>query len=138
MKCTIFLDTNVLIYAISKDPAEASKQREASALLERQDLALSVQVLQEFYVQAVRPSRPHALSHQQAVALLEAWSRFTVQDMTMGILNHALEIKHRYRISYWDGAIVAAAASLGCETLASEDLQHGQLFGAVRIDNPFR
>jgi predicted nucleic acid-binding protein len=57
-----FLDTNVLLYAISPNPEEAAKRAQADALLRREDGALSVQVLQEFYVQATRASRPDYLS----------------------------------------------------------------------------
>ncbi len=73
-----FLDTNVLLYSISTHPAEAPKHAIAAALLERDDLALSVQVLQEFYVQATRASRTDALSHDIAAALIRTWLRFTV------------------------------------------------------------
>lgn len=55
----VFFDTNVLIYPISLDPAEATKRERVVALLERDDGALSIQVLQEFYTQATRPTRPH-------------------------------------------------------------------------------
>jgi predicted nucleic acid-binding protein len=49
----------------------------------------------------------------------------------------ALEVRKRYQISYWDSAIIAAAAELGCETVYSEDLNHGQLYAGVRVINPF-
>ncbi|WP_218033383.1 PIN domain-containing protein [Mycobacterium botniense] len=65
-----FIDTNVLLYAISRDPDEQHKAKRANEILTARDLALSVQVLQEFYVQATRTSRPDALTHQQAVDLV--------------------------------------------------------------------
>ncbi len=46
-------------------------------------------------------------------------------------------IRERYQISYWDAAIVAAAAELGCSALYSEDLSHGQFYGTVQVINPF-
>ncbi|HEX6930974.1 MAG TPA: PIN domain-containing protein [Streptosporangiaceae bacterium] len=61
-----FADTNVLLYAISRDPAEQDKAKRANDILAGRDLALSVQVLQEFYVQATRASRPDAIGHRQA------------------------------------------------------------------------
>ena len=67
-----FVDTNVLLYAISDDLAEAAKARIANELLSARDLVVSAQVLQEFYVQATRPSRPGRLSHEQAAALEQA------------------------------------------------------------------
>ena len=66
-----FVDTNVLLYAASTAPEEARKARRARALLDEGDLGLSVQVLQEFYVQATRSSRPDRLTHEQAAALVE-------------------------------------------------------------------
>ncbi len=134
----VFLDTNVLIYSISRDPAEATKRERALALLERDDGALSIQVLQEFYVQATRPTRPHRVPHEIAVDLLTGWSRFRVQDMTLAILNAALEIGAAHRFSYWDSAIIAAARALGCRELYTEDMSHGREVEGVLIINPFR
>jgi predicted nucleic acid-binding protein len=65
-----FLDTNVLLYAISPHPEEATKHAQAEALLDQDDGALSVQVLQEFYVQATRPTRAGRLPHDLAVGLI--------------------------------------------------------------------
>jgi len=134
----VFFDTNVLIYSISRDPAEATKRERALALLERDDGALSIQVLQEFYVQATRPTRPHRVPHEIAVDLLTGWSRFRVQDMTLAILNAALEISAAHRFSYWDSAIIAAARALGCRELYTEDMSHGREVEGVLIINPFR
>jgi len=133
-----FLDTNVLLYSISPDPAEAAKREQAIALLEQDDGALSVQVLQEFYVQATRPTRPGRLPHQLAVELIDAWRRFAVQDMTLPLLDSALRIKAAHQLSFWDCAIVAAAHTLGCRRLYSEDMAHGLAIEGVRIVNPFR
>jgi hypothetical protein len=71
-----FIDTNVLLYTISRDPAEQAKAKRANDILTDRDLALSVQVLQEFYLQATRASRPDAIAHQQAVRLIESFRRF--------------------------------------------------------------
>ena len=71
-----FVDTNVLLYAASTADDERDKTLRARELLESEDLALSVQVLQEFYVQATRPTRSERLSHEQAAGLVEAFSAF--------------------------------------------------------------
>ena len=133
-----FLDTNVLLYSVSRDPTEAAKQERAVALLDRDEGALSVQVLQEFYVQATRPSRPDPLPHEIAAGLIATWTRFRVQEITLTILTSALEIKAAHGFSYWDSAIIAAARALGCRTLYSEDLSHGREVDGVTIINPFR
>jgi len=133
-----FLDTNILLYSISGDRAEGHKRERATALLERDSVALSVQVLSEFYVQATRPSRPDALPHAIAAGLVRCWLRFAVQDNTSAMLQQALEIKAAHRFSYWDSAILAAAIALGCREVLSEDMGHGRIVEGVRIVNPFR
>jgi predicted nucleic acid-binding protein len=133
-----FVDTNVLLCAVSTAPAEAPKAQAARRLLEADDLALSVQVLQEFYVQATRGSRKDRLTHEQAALLVEAWLRFPVQETTVPLIQAALETKRRHRISYWDAAVVEAARLLACDVLLSEDLAHGRNYDGVRVVNPFR
>lgn len=133
-----FVDTNVLLYAISSHPDEAAKTAKAMELLNQPDLALSVQVLQEFYVQATRPGATTRLPHGTAVEFIRTQQRFPVQDLTVPLMHAALEAAARWRISYWDAAIVEAARALECGEILSEDLQHGQDFGGVRVVNPFR
>jgi predicted nucleic acid-binding protein len=133
-----FVDTNVLLYAVSTAPGEASKTKVARGLLDADDLALSVQVLQEFYVQATRAGRSDRLSHEQAALLVESWLRFPVQETTVPLVRGALEIRRRHRLSYWDAAIIEAARLLECDTLLSEDLAHGRAYGGVEVVNPFR
>jgi predicted nucleic acid-binding protein len=95
-------------------------------------------VLQGFYWQATRRTRPDPIPHQAAVALITAWSRFPIQEISLDIVKAALEICARHNLSYWDSAIIAAAQALGCEQLLSEDLQHGRHIGSLLIVNPFR
>jgi predicted nucleic acid-binding protein len=133
-----FLDTSILLYSISRYPAEARKRDRAIALLDDDSGALSIQVLQEFYVQATRTSRADAISHELAAGLIQAWSRFRIQEMTFPILQTALRIRKAHRLSFWDSAIVAAALSLGCDRLYTEDLNHGQMVDGLAIVDPFR
>jgi predicted nucleic acid-binding protein len=133
-----FLDTNVLLYSISGVPQEVAKRRKAVALLERDDCALSVQVLQEFYVQATRASRTDRVSHDIAVGLIETWMRFPIQETTLKLLANAFQIKASHQLSYWDSAIVAAAAALGCREIYSEDMGHARKIEGMTIVNPFR
>ena len=133
-----FLDTNVLLYSISQNPAESLKRDRAIALLADDSGALSVQVLQEFYVQATRASRADALPHQLAARLIETWSRFRIQDMTLPILRTALRIRKAHGFSFWDSAIVAAALALGCDRVYTEDLTHEQVIEGLAIVDPFR
>ena len=133
-----FIDTNVLLYTISRDPAEQPKAKQANDILTDRELALSVQVLQEFYVQATRASRPDPITHQQAVRLIESFRRFYVQDITSSILMAALDTRQRFQLLYWDAAIIEAARAMGCTEVLSEDLNDGQDYGGVRVTNPFR
>jgi len=133
-----FIDTNILLYSISRDRAEARKRDIAIALLEADDIALSVQVLQEFYVQATRATRRDAIAHDIAVGLVHTWLRFKVQEITLPVMIGALEIKKNYRLSYWDAAIVAAARALACREILSEDMSHGREIERLTITNPFR
>lgn len=133
-----FLDTNVLLYSISTAPAEAAKRARAVELVNRDDIAVSVQVFQEFYVQATRVTRAAPLSHDQAAGLIGKWARFVVQDVTHDILRAALDLKRAHGFSYWDSAIIAAARALGCDVLQTEDMSHGRRIDGVTILNPFR
>ena len=133
-----FLDTNILLYSISRNPGESFKRDRAIALLDDDSGALSIQVLQEFYVQATRTSRADAISHELAAGLIEAWSRFRIQEMTLPILHTALRIRKAHGFSFWDSAIVAAALALGCDRVYTEDLTHGQMVEGLAIVDPFR
>jgi predicted nucleic acid-binding protein len=133
-----FVDTNVLLYAVSRHPEEQPKRTIANELLDGTDLALSAQVLQEFYVQATRTRASNALTHRQAAELLHSFARFPVQPITSELVQSAVHTGSRYRISYWDAAIIEAARMLGCTEVLSEDLSHGQDYGGVVVANPFQ
>jgi predicted nucleic acid-binding protein len=133
-----FVDTNVLLYAVSRDPGEQDKAQRANGILETRDVAVSVQVLQEFYVQATWEGRPDPLAHEQAAKLVESFSRFPVQPITTELMLSAMATRQRFGISYWDAAILEAGRSLGCEVVLSEDLSEGEDYAGVRVENPFR
>jgi predicted nucleic acid-binding protein len=138
MSALHFLDTNILLYSISRDPSEAVKRERAIALLDLDGGALSIQVLQEFYVQATRSSRPDPLPHDIAAGLIATWVRFPLQEITLPILTEALAVKAAHGFSYWDSAIIVAARALGCRELYTEDMTHGRQIEGVMIINPFR
>jgi len=135
-----FLDTNILIYSISasEEPLEFTKKSLAADLLQRRnDLVLSTQVLQEFYVQVTRASRPGALSHELACEFIESWKRFQIVPVTADLVDRALLIRRETGFQYWDCAIIAAAQIAGCDTLLTEDMQEGRILGDVTLSNPF-
>lgn len=132
-----FVDTNVLLYAVSGDPAERDKADRAREILSARDLALSTQVLQEFYVQATRASRSDALTGEQARELVESFLRFEVASTTAALTLAAIDTHRRFQISYWDAAVIEAGRSLGCATVLSEDLNAGQDYAGIVVENPF-
>lgn len=136
MAAAYCLDSNILIYAFSKSPRDAAKGSTARQWIAREDWGATVQVLQEFYVNATRT--PHGLGHGEAQAMMEeiASSR-PIVSIDVPLMRLALQIKNRYGVSYWDAAIIAGARRLGASVLVSEDLSHGQDYGGVRVLNPF-
>lgn len=135
---TTFVDTNVLVYA--RDASEPDRQPQAQAWIEHLwatgEGRLSTQVLNEFYVTVTRKLHP-GLERSAAradVLDLRAWRPATV-DAAMITL--AWEIEDRFDLSWRDALVVAAASSLGCDRLLSEDLQDGQRFDSVTVVDPF-
>ena len=135
---TAFLDTNVLLYSISDVPDEQAKRERARALIESGDIALSLQVLQEFYWQATKANRSWALAPETAQGMIQAWRRFPVQETTLDLLDLGFKIQRRHRFGFWDSMIVAAARAQGCELLWSEDMDDGRIVDRMQIANPFR
>ena len=133
-----FVDTNVLVYAVCTTGEDVVKFEQARRLLQERDLALSAQVLQEFYVQATRPSRPGALTHTEAVSFAMAMRRFRVQEVSLSVVEDAFALRGRFGLSYWDCAILAASRACGCNTVYSEDLSDTQDYDGIRVVNPFK
>lgn len=137
MTVDCFLDTNIFVYAAAGRRAEESKRRRALELIENENFGLSAQVLQEFYVTVVRKAEV-PLAPETALEWIEQLEAFPCLPLDSSFVKIAVEASVRHRLSYWDAAIIAAAEVLGANTLYSEDLNHGQQYGAVRVCNPFR
>ena len=136
MTARVFFDTNVLVYAALGAGKDEHKRKRALELIESEDFGTSAQVLQEFFVTvAKKASRP--LTAAQALEWIEQWLLFPCQPIDHGIVRVAIERSQRYKISYWDGAILAAAEALGARMVYSEDLNDGQRYGRVQVINPF-
>jgi len=136
MTADFFIDTNVLLYAQSKHPEETAKRDLARKTLRRPGIAFSSQVLGEFYVNATRKLSP-PISHDSAVQILQKLEAFPILPIGPGEVFRALEIRERYSISYWDSLVLAAAQTLKCRAILSEDLNDGQAYGGVQVINPF-
>ena len=137
MNADVFFDTNVLVYAAMRTAKDERKRERALHLIRSENFGTSAQVLQEFYVTVVKKAaRP--LSPLEAAEWIEHWAEFPCQAIERRLVQIAIELSARYSISYWDAAILAAAETLGAHTVYSEDLSHGQMYGPVRVVNPFR
>ena len=102
------------------------------------DLAMSVQVIREFFDASTRQARISHLSDQEAISFVGEWRKaVTMIDLTSALFDQAITIRSRYGYRYYDCEIIAAALSLGCDTLYSEDMQHGQVIDGLTIINPF-
>ena len=132
----VFLDTNVLLYAVSSAPEEAMEYDVAWRIIEENNWGISVQVLQEFYVNVTGKLRER-VHPQVAAPFLELLLTRPIVTTTPELFTRAVDISRRYRISYWDAAIVAAAAHLGCATLLTQDLNSGQTYVGVAVVDPF-
>lgn len=138
MSGSVFLDTNILIYA--RDTAQPAKQPLARAWLEslwrERRGRLSFQVLQEYYInvtQKLRPGLPAARARQDVRNLL-SWKPVRTDA---ALLEAAWILGDRFGFSWWDALIVAAARRAQCELLFSEDMHHGLDVDGTVITNPF-
>jgi len=133
-----FVDTNVLIYAEDRDAKE--KHLVARDLIlelwDSREGVLSVQVLQEFYVNVTRKLKK-PLSTGKAREVVEEYPTWTVIDNTGRMLLDAMELQRKAQLSFWDSLVVQAAIDAGCDRLYTEDLNAGQRIGSVTIVNPF-
>ncbi len=137
MKIECFLDTNVLLYAALGRRVEEAKRATATDLIGRLNFGVSTQVLQEFYTAAIGQRSGAPLSPANARQRVEDIAMQPCAIVDKELIQVAIEISWRYRINYWDGAILAAAERLGTEIVYTEDLNHGQSYGSVRVINPF-
>lgn len=139
MSGRVFVDTNVLVYA--RDASEPGKQVQALSWVEwlwrERSARTSFQVLSEYYVTVtakLAPGMPAEDARRDVRALL-AWQPLRLDD---AVFEGAWAVQGRYRFSWWDSLVVAAAQTLECAWLLTEDLQHGQDLGGILVVSPFR
>jgi predicted nucleic acid-binding protein len=137
MTVPYFLDTNILLYAAAGRGTAEAKRKRARDLILGARFGTSVQVIQEFYHNVTRKiARP--LSPAGALAWVERLEKLPLVETDRTLVRLGIAISERFRITYWDGAILAAAQRLDASVMYSEDLNHGQFYGHVRVINPFR
>lgn len=133
MPAEVFFDTSIVVYAVKGDDPRAAT---AEALLASGGI-ISVQVLNEFVAVASRKLRMEWKEIHEALAYIRELCGKKVVTTTLDIHKSALGISQRYGYHIYDSLMVAAAHEMGCVTLYSEDMQHGQKIGSLRIVNPF-
>jgi predicted nucleic acid-binding protein len=134
----LFVDTNILVYA--HDSSAGIKRDQAQTLVKQlwgsHEGCLSVQVLQEFFVNVTRKiAKP--LAPETAKEIIADYSRWRVHVPAADDVLGAIGIHQRTGISFWDAMIVRSAAEMSCAALYSEDLNTGQEYSGVRVKNPF-
>lgn len=138
MTAPVFVDANVFVYR--RDPLEPRKQQRASEWIThlwRSNLGrTSMQVLSELYVTLTRKfsARVGAEDAWEDVHALLAWRP---QPIDEALVVRAREVERRYKLSWWDSMVVAAAQLQDCAVLLTEDLQDGMVFGTVAVRSPF-
>jgi predicted nucleic acid-binding protein len=132
----VFFDTNILVYAA--DEADPRKKERARELMRTQskenEIFISTQVLQEYYVAVTKKLGIEALTAKELLRSLERFSSVVIEP---NLIAEAIDISILHKLSFWDSLIVAAADSVHCESLFSEDFSDGQIIRGLRIVNPF-
>ena len=133
----VFLDTNILVYSLDQSDAGKQKQRRRliKSLTAENSGVISTQVMQEFYVAATAKLGADPLLIKDILRSLERFETVVVSPM---LIKDAIDCAIINRISFWDALIVASAESAHCETLWTENLNHGQVIRGVRIENPLK
>lgn len=133
-----FVDTNILVYAY--DRGSGIKHQKARGQLEalwrERSGTLSIQVLQEFYVN-IRRKALKPVSIDQARSLISDYMAWNPVTNDGSLLLSALECEERFKVSFWDSMILAAAKQSGAGILLSEDFNHDQAYDGVLVRNPF-
>jgi len=140
MSARFFLDTNVFVSSF--DRAAPAKARRATQLI-REALAasrgvVSYQVVQEFSSVALRRFTPPLSVDQVSQYLKTTFRPLLAIPSSMALFLEALRLSDRHRLRWYDSLIVSAALQSQCEVLYSEDFEHGQRFGDLVVENPFR
>ena len=133
-----FLDSNVLVYSVDESPAEKVKHERAVELfsVEPENLVVSTQVLQEFYMVTTRKLK-NPLTEERAARAVRGIAKLDVIGIDAPLVLAAVDTSRAVQISLWDALIIEAASRAGCKRVLSEDLNASQVIRGVRIENPF-
>lgn len=139
MSDKVFFDSNILIYAY--DTRDSTKQNQAQELLlkatQSRTAVLSAQVLGEFFVVVTRKI-PQPMTSSEAAEVIAELGALEVMPLDFPLVQRAIVTQQKYGTSYWDSLIVSAAERAGCVRIYSEDLNNGQLYHGIEVQNPFQ
>lgn len=139
MSDRFFLDTNIFVYSFDRSaPAKARKSEDLIIkALETQKGVVSYQVVQEFFNVALkRFSQPMRVADAEQY-LGTVFRPLLSVHSSASLYGEALRLQSRTRLSWFDSLIISAAIQANCDLVFSEDLQNGQRFGNLRVENPF-
>ena len=137
MKAPCFLDTNILLYAAAGKVDEPRKFEVASRIVREAQFSVSAQVIGEFYAVS-RKKFAEVLSLADVHAWVESLIKFPFVEIDLALIRSAMFHAERFKIAFWDAALIAASERLSVPVLYTEDLSHGQKYGMVTAINPFR
>ena len=139
MNAKAFLDSNILVYAYDSSCPE--KQRRAQGCIQdgllQEEAAISPQVLSEFFV-VVTQKITKPISAAGALEIIETLQSLLIVDIDYALVVRAIEAQTKFKISYWDSLIIAAAERAQCKRILSEDLNAGQVYWGMCVENPFK
>ena len=133
---SVFIDTNVLVYSVSAATEDAPKRSVALALLAEADIHLSLQVVQEFIHTSFRKKRISMDPLALRICTRQLLTLPCHIPDAASVLK-SLDLQQKHQVSYWDATSIASALELGCQTLYSEVLNHGQDYSGIKVINPF-
>jgi predicted nucleic acid-binding protein len=135
----IFVDTNILVYAhdVSAGIKNTTAKNLIQELWENKTGCLSIQVMQEFYVN-VTQKVPNRMDNVTAIEIVRDLTYWNVHEPKIDDVINAVDIQLRYQISFWDAMILQSALQLECNLLLSEDLDPGQVYDCIKLINPFQ
>ncbi len=139
MVAKVFLDSNILVYAF--DSSCPKKQKKALACIQtgfaQESAVLSPQVLSEFFVVVTRKIKA-PLSPSEAMDVIETVQPLVTVDIDYTLVIRAIQAQTEFQLSYWDGLIIAAAERAQCSLMLSEDLNAGQCYWGITVENPLQ
>ena len=134
---TVFIDSNIWLYAVIAGQDTQKTERARQVIQAQSTIIVSTQVINEVGVQLIK--RETYTEEQTRTVVSDFYRRYIVIELDQPILLTASALREQYRLSYWDGFIVACALTAGASTLYSEDMHHGLIIqGQLTLVNPFK